>query len=164
MESYPTLPEATEPTVNKVFAQLIKAYITKPVEHFLTSVDRNSGVETISLLQKVFAPITHFDRTTAMNDLNALYMFKNELVSAFMARFHKKVNAVATLTPTDDSQLSEFDLTMMLLQKLERSVTNQDQRTIILGQKRISKPAGTQHHHLQASLQSKLSSQSLSLK
>ena len=90
LENCPMLPEATEPTVNKVFAQLIKAYITKPVKHFLTSVDRNNGVNTISLLQKFFAPITHFDRITEMNDLNALYMFKNKLVLSSWPDFTKR--------------------------------------------------------------------------
>ena len=53
-----------------------------------------------------------------------------------MARFHKKVTAVTALTPTRDPQLSKFELIMLFLQKLERAVANQDQRTIILGHKK----------------------------
>ena len=130
------LPKGVEANVNKVLAQLLKAYITKAVKNFLTSVDKNDGVEAIALLQKVFAPITHFDRTGALNDLNALYMFRNELVSGFMVRFHKKVSAVSSLTPAVGPHLTQFELIMMFLQKVERGVTNQDQRTIILGYKK----------------------------
>ena len=136
LENYPILPTVVEVNVNKVFAQLLRAYITKAVKNFLTSVNKNDGVEAIALLQKVFAPITHFDRTGALNDLNALYMFRNELVSGFMVRFHKKVSAVSSLTPAVGPHLTQFELIMMFLQKVERGVTNQDQRTIILGYKK----------------------------
>ena len=95
-----------EVNINKVFAHLLRAYITKAVKNFPTSVNKNDGVEAIALLQKVLEIITHFDRTESLNDLNALYMFNNKLVSDFMVKFYKKVSAVSSLTPAVGSRLT----------------------------------------------------------
>ena len=80
LEDYPILPTVVEVNINKVFVHLFRAYIIKAVKNFLTSVNKNDGVEAIALLQKVIAPIIHFNRTEALNDLNALYMLRNKLI------------------------------------------------------------------------------------
>ena len=64
--------------------------------------------------------MTHFNRTGALKDLNALYMFRNKLVSGFMVRFYKKVGAASSLTPAVGPHLTQFELIMMFLQKVER--------------------------------------------
>lgn len=53
-----------------------------------------------------------------------------------MARFHLKVSIVSTMTSDLGPHLTEFEIVMMFLQKLERYVSNRCQRTTIFGHKK----------------------------
>ena len=82
-------------------------------------------------MKNLFAPITHADFIRARNELNSLTMFKNELVSAFIPRFHKRIKNMVSVCQENNTLPSQFEYILMLLDKLERGVTNPDQRTLL---------------------------------
>ena len=109
------------------------------MKNFLTNIDRTDAIEILKLLQRLFAPASHLDREKALNKLNALTMFRNESVSSFMARFHALVDNADALTVPGAQALSEFQLILMFIQKLEKGIRNVDQRTTLLLYKRVCK-------------------------
>ena len=122
LAEYPVLPDQLDEMINRVFALLMRAYLTKQVKHFLTNVPKRHGLQIIRLLQKLFAPMTLMDREKAVNDLNSLTMYKGEMVSSFMSRFHAKVEAVNAINLPRITALSEYQLLLLFLQKLENDV------------------------------------------
>ena len=136
LADFPSLPSSIDPHVSKIVAQLLRAYITKRVKNFLTNIDKGDAIATLAMLQRLFAPATHMDREKALNDLNSLSLFPHENVSSFMTRFHSLVDHVNTLTVPGTQPLTEFQLVLMFIQKLEKGIRNNDQRTLLLFYKR----------------------------
>ena len=132
LDAFPKLPEVVDGPTNRVLAQFIRAYLTTEVKSLITEVDKADGIGAIASLQKLFAPRTNTSRQKAQTDLTSLSMFRNELVSAFIPRFHKKVQAVIASSNTKHPAPSDFDLTLLFLDKLKKGIRNQDQRTLIL--------------------------------
>ena len=88
------------------------------MKNFLTNIDKSDAIAILKLLQRLFAPAGHLDREKALNELNALTMFKNESVSSFMTRFHALVDNTNALTVPGTQALSEFQLILMFIQLL----------------------------------------------
>ena len=119
LADFPSLSDDTPDDVNKIFAQLILAYITRRVKDFMSKSDKINGTKIIRLLQRIFAPASILDRDNAMNELTSLLMLPNELVSAFFPRFHRKVTAVNMMSLPGYPPLSEFQQILLFVQKLD---------------------------------------------
>ena len=66
------------------------------------------------------------------SDFNSMTMFTNKLVSSFILRFHKKMKAMMEVLQSDDDLPSQFEHILTFLDKLDKGITNPDQRTLLL--------------------------------
>ena len=71
-----------------------KGILDQGSQEFLTGVQRTDGARTMHELQKLFAPMTHIDVEKTKPELKSLQMYKGELVTSFIQRFHAKLSAV----------------------------------------------------------------------
>ena len=113
-------------------AQLIKAYLSTEIKPFLSTIGRKNGIAILSLLQKIFAPTTPADYTRAKNDFSSLTMSHHETVSHFIPRFHKKLVNMNAMAMNTNTPMNNFEVLLSFLDKLERGVTNPDQRVLLL--------------------------------
>ena len=118
--------------MNRIFAQFLRVYLTKAIKNFLTDVPRSNGVLTMRALQQLFAPMTHIDMEKAKSELTALQMYRGELVTSFIQRFHAKLSAVQAMGSDAQIGLTQFKLALLFVQKLEKGVANTDQRVLVL--------------------------------
>ena len=72
----------------------------------------------MSELQKLFGPMTHIDVEKAKFELTSLQMYKEELVTSFIQRFHAKLSLVQALESHEHNGLTKFKLELLFVQKL----------------------------------------------
>ena len=132
----PRVPENVSPMVNRVMAQFLKAYLDKDIKPFLSTINIKNGMDILMMLQNMFEPISPADFTRAKNEFFRLTMYRYETVSSFIPRFHRKLKDMNSLALSKASIPSNFDVILSFLDRLEKGITNPDQRVLLLNYRR----------------------------
>ena len=73
-------------------------------------------------LQQLLAPMTHIDMEKAKSELTALQMYRGELVTSFIQRFHTKLSAVQAMGSGDQHGLTQFKLALLFFQNWNKEL------------------------------------------